>query len=179
MSKPKLAVDLDGCVYDWHTALYNELFIHNKVTCDQYTFWHEEYKKYNNMFWENMIRVDFLYSTQIPSKETLETLDKLDKCYEIFYVTARPDEMRLVTESYLARYEFPQKENLYFTSQKGLFCNAHNIQIAVEDQVKHVCSLLANEIKVIAMRQPYNEDQLPLLNIPIIASFSEVEKYLL
>jgi uncharacterized HAD superfamily protein len=179
MNKPKLALDLDGVLYPWHIALYNELFIHDKVTCDYYTFWKSEYKKYNNLWWENQIRVPFLYSTQIPSKETLETLEQLDKCYEIYYISARPQEVKLVTEQYLAKYEFPQRENLVFTSNKGLYCNAHNIHIAIEDQVHHICSLLANEVNVIAVRHPYNEEDLVKLGCPVVDTFSQVRGILL
>jgi uncharacterized HAD superfamily protein len=179
MNKPKLALDCDGVIYPWHIALYNELFIYNKVTCDYYTFWKSEYKKYSPLWWDNMTRVDFLYSTQIPSKETLETLEQLDKCYEIFYVTSRPIEMRLVTEQYLFKYDFPNRNNLHFTDRKGLFCLANNIEQAVEDQPKHILNLIDCCINVIAIRQPWNEDQVYQLGCPVVDSFEQVKGILL
>jgi uncharacterized HAD superfamily protein len=179
MSKPKLLVDMDGTWYNWHIALFNELFIHDKVTCDYYTFWKVEYKKYSSMFWENMIRVPFLYSTQIPNKQTLDTFAKLDECFEIYHVTARPKEMRDVTENYLERYNIPQRKNLYFESRKGLFANSIGITIGIEDQCHHLKDLIANGVNVVAVRQPYNEEEVITLGCPVVDTFSQVENFLL
>jgi FMN phosphatase YigB (HAD superfamily) len=179
MNKPKILVDMDGTWYDWHKAVHTELFIHDKISCSYYDFWKTKYKEYNEMYWQNIIRVPFLYSTQIPSHATLETFDKLDKCFEIYHVTARPIEVQQVTINYLKRYNIPQRENLFFDSRKGLFANAMGIEFGVDDQLKHIKDLTANGVKVTGVRMPYNEDEIDTLGIGVITNFSEIEGILL
>lgn len=152
-----IALDIDNCLYPWSVAVYNELYIHNKVGCTYDEFWRNHVQMYNHMWWDNMCKVDFLYSTQIPRKEELDFLKEISKTYKIYYITSRPIEVKLTTEQYLNRYEYPQRENLIFTKEKGLVCNSLGVTFMLEDQPHHIKDLIGAGVETVIMNQIWNE----------------------
>lgn len=134
-----LGLDLDGCIYDYHNALY---------TFCQYEF---NYNGTYEEFWLNYIqniskeKQDFLiglpmpYETSIPSKEIIDFLEFCNKnADEIYYITHRPDDLERVTRRYFRRYNFPQQDNLFITGDKATACRYLEVTHFIDDFPKHV-----------------------------------------
>jgi uncharacterized HAD superfamily protein len=170
-----IALDLDGVCYDFGNALYTELVSHNKIDCSYDFFW-KNTNQFSDAWWDNMVKVDTLYSSQVPGRDTLSLLNDLNKQYKIYYISGRPQEVYFTTQQYLKRYRFPQRNNLVFTHNKGEVCNRLGVTLMVEDQAKYVSNLIKCGVQVIIRTQPWNEDW--YFPCERINSFSELRRIL-
>lgn len=151
-----IAVDLDGVIYDFGQALYTELLVYSKVNCSYEDFWTTKCHEYSALWWDNYCKTEFLYGSQVPDRETLKLLNDLSETYKIYYITARPKEVKFATDQYLKHHNFPQRENLIFTTEKALACNSLGVTLMVEDQKKYIDNLLDNDIEVVVHNQIWN-----------------------
>lgn len=152
----RLGLDLDGTLYPWHRALYIELLIHDKTHLEYDEFWEHGYKIYNRLWWENMCKVEFLYSSIPPSKLLLDMVNRLSSKYELYYITSRPKELYTTTKTYLYKYKFPYIENVYLTPDKRPFVMYYDIDIMVDDKPDVLDKLACTRILV---TQPWNKDK--------------------
>lgn len=177
--KPALGIDLDGVVYPWHWSLYNEQVIYDNEMRDYYTFWKEHRSFKNMLWWENMIRLEHLYTNQVPSDDLLDLLKDLDKCYNIYYITNRPLEVKFATDWFMEKYEFPARERSIFVKDKVEVCKKYGIKLFIEDRVSNIYPMLKDGIYVYVVKQPWNEDFTFDSEHKMINSFMEVKGYLL
>jgi uncharacterized HAD superfamily protein len=154
----KISFDLDGVLYPFHDIVYDYVRrIYGEGTdLDPYSFW--EWFNIRSELWQsNIIRTLDIYDKAIPSKELLNRLELLSKHLEIFYITSRPLELQFVTRSYLDRYKFPHSYNLFFSDDKSIPVIENDIDIHVEDRIKHIDEVLPF-CKVLLISQPWNRD---------------------
>lgn len=149
-----ISFDLDGCLYDWHDAVYT----HENPDVSFEKFWTEINRFYSNLGQENLIRIRHLYNFKTIDPLNLQLLRDLDKRGDsIFYITARPKEMKLDTEVWLKRNHLPQKENLIFSKDKTIPITLNKINYHIDDNKRTAleCSKYTN---IILVKKPWNID---------------------
>lgn len=153
----KIALDLDGVLYPWQTAVHDWCVRSGLTDVDYHTFWKTWWWTRNTMFFYNVVRDPTLYENHVPTQRLMDFLKDLSTRHTIFYITARPPEMERVTERYLSTYKFPNVENLILSRSKGIEIVRNRINVMVEDNFKnaeeasiHCTAYLVN--------MPYNVD---------------------
>jgi 5'(3')-deoxyribonucleotidase len=150
-------MDMDGVCYKWHSAVY-EYFKLYKDYCGTYNdLWGKDYLKFTDADWEYLTKIDTFYSSQIPTVDCVNFLDKVKDLFDIYYVTSRPEYVKLTTEQYLKRYKFPFRENLIFTNDKVNTARRLRADFCIDDLPKHIEGL-SKVSKVVMIAQPYNKE---------------------
>jgi uncharacterized HAD superfamily protein len=158
MSKEVLAFDMDGVLYPWqeqflrhlqvihgYTGDMRDLFCEGRFFCSQSELWQD-----------NMICTEFLYSQRPPLRETIELLNRLAEKFEIMYITSRPEDVRNTTEHYLKTYKFPCNESLIMSRDKVTEIRMAAPDYYVEDR-GDIAVAIDNFTKVFLFAQPWNE----------------------
>jgi hypothetical protein len=153
MNKIILGLDLDGCLYDWHTAVYD------------YYCWNSGYTKSWTEFWTEfawgdligyLVTLPFLYEVKIPPPNVINFLNYAKDNSEIYYITNRPENCKLVTERYIRKY-FPSPNNLFITSDKATVCRYLGITHFLDDHIKNIKSV-DGIADVYLMAKPWNRE---------------------
>jgi uncharacterized HAD superfamily protein len=159
-----IAFDLDGVLYDWHTAVYNYLKNTNKnFTASFRELWTAPYANITEKDWEYFANLPTLYAVMIPKKTILAMLNTLnDAGHTLYYITNRTDDLERVTRKYLDDYKFPQAFNLIHTDDKGMVVRTLEIDVIVEDKTENLESL-AGLCRTIGIERIWNEADRPYL----------------
>ncbi len=162
MIKPRIGVDIDGCICDWHIVAANIIAMEPPYpTIDQiYDYLRNgvpdwlEHKFKRVAAKEKPYRICPSYSD---AKVYLNMLDKLG--YPIFYITHRAEEMRYVTESWLDENGFPRYLDIYYTDGKSKVDYAEELKLDlfVEDRLDIAEELVDVVPEVILITRPWNE----------------------
>jgi uncharacterized HAD superfamily protein len=179
MSKKILGMDLDGVLYSFTEAVYNDLKVRNKIDCSYPEFWSTTSGNGygNSIFWDNTIKTSIYYSSLIPRLDDLEIMHRLAEKFTILYITSRPKEVETVTKWYLKNYNYPNYKDVYFASdgKKRVFISSLGVDTYVEDMPKHV-NELKNICHLILMKQPWNTELWSYS--PAVNNLAELERYL-
>lgn len=150
-----LMADLDGCLYQWHTAVYEYFKLYRDYTGTYNDLWGRDYLSFSDADWEYLTKIDTFYSSQIPTVDCVNFLNKVKFLFDIYYVTSRPLYVKLTTEQYLKRYKFPFRENLIFTEDKINTARRLRADYCIDDLPKNLEGL-CKVSKVVMIQQPYN-----------------------
>lgn len=152
-----LMLDLDGVLYDWHRAVY-DYYREYKGYMESYRcLWGRDYLNFSPEDWKYITEVDTFYSSQFPTQDCIDFLNKVKYIFDIYYVTGRPESVKITTEQYLKRYRFPFRENLIFSADKVNTARRIKASFCVEDLLKNV-EVLSKVAKTIMFAQPHNEE---------------------
>ena len=151
-----IGFDIDGVLYPWRTAVSTYLKAFCGIDADSDDMWKNIEEHVSKELIHNLCQMPDICSKCVPSKEMLDILWKLSDKYTIFYITARPNEVKTATETYFRKYGFPQNNNLIFTRDKPLYVKLLEVDLFVEDQLYHA-DKLKDITNLILMRQPWNE----------------------
>ena len=153
----KIGFDLDGVLYDWHKVVYQWMVnTHSDFDVSYDDFWtdwidQEEHKELASFLTKTPIFV-----TKLIMSETMrDTLWGLAETNELFYITARPQEVHFGTTWWLKTSRVPNPENLFFAKDKLPHIINHEIAIFVEDSTKQAIAL-QNHTEVILIEKPWN-----------------------
>lgn len=159
--KKILGLDLDGVVYPWQKELHFYLKLNGYTTekfCD--SFWKKVVSgkiEYNETFWYNLVRIETLYASYVPTQKEVEALNKLAERYSIVYITNRNTDVSYITTKWLKKYAIPYYDSVFFVEGtkkdlvRYLMCDYF-----VDDRIKNILELVT-VTKPIIHKQPYNE----------------------
>jgi uncharacterized HAD superfamily protein len=171
-----IGFDLDGVLYDIINPSYIELISFYDLKIPFNTFWKNHKNYYDEKFWENFFRIPILYEKSFPEDGAVDTLYELSKKYNIVYITARPLDVKFVTQYWLKKNKFPNHENLEFSNNKTVEVRQHNCKYFIEDNYEQEkIDALSKITNVLLVNQIYNEH---INNVIKINSVNEL-KYLL
>jgi len=138
-------------------------------------FWTEGVKTFSEDDWVYLLGIDTLYSDRFPTADCTNFLDSIKNRFDIYYVTSRPDSVRLTTEQYLKRFKFPFQENLIFQNDKVNVARLLGLSYAVDDRAEQVESL-SSVCTAIMVAKPWNKH---IWNeYPTVFSLMEILNYL-
>lgn len=154
----RIGFDLDGVLYDWHRVVYNwmeETHSGFDVTYDD--FWLDWIQQEEHAELANFLMKTPIFVTKLIMSESMrETLWTLAEGNELFYITARPQEVHFGTSWWIKTSRIPNPENLFFAKDKLPHIINHEIDYFVEDMTKHALAL-QNHTRVILVEKPWNK----------------------
>lgn len=178
MKNLNICIDIDGTITDPYYWLdsANKYFNRNLKPEDITTYeinevmgtTVEEYFEFYEAYGEEM------HLNAIAREDAVNTIRKLSKTHNIFYVTAREEKMLKITHEWFEKYKLP-KAPIYFIGSHYKVDKAIelNCQIFIEDRYENAVELALAGIDVLLFDCNYN--RLPLLSgIRRISSWIEV-----
>jgi uncharacterized HAD superfamily protein len=153
----KIGFDLDGVLYDWHRVIY-EWMVNTYTDFDvSYAdFWIEWIDQEEHKELASFLMKTPIFVTKLIMSDTMRnTLWHLAETNELFYITARPQEVHFGTSWWIKTSRIPNPENLLFAQDKLPQIINHEIDYFVEDMTKHALAL-QNHTKVILVEKPWN-----------------------
>ena len=152
-----IGFDLDGVLYDWHGVIYQWMEDNYSGFDVPYAkFWtewinKEEYKKLATF----LVKTPIFVTKIIMSEPMREMLWGLAETNEIFYITARPQEIQHGTTWWIKTSRVPNPENLIFAKDKLPHIIENEIDYFIEDMTKHALAL-QKHTRIILVAKPWN-----------------------
>lgn len=157
MGKIVLGLDLDGVLYDYHSALYTfcQYELNYNGTYDE--FWLDYIHNVSKEKQDYLIGLPMPYETSIPSKKIMEFLKFADENSEVYYITHRPTHLERVTRRYFRNHDFPQQDNLFITDDKLTTCRYLGVTHFLDDFVSNV-EKVSFVAEAFLMAKPWNKE---------------------
>jgi uncharacterized HAD superfamily protein len=173
----KLGIDLDGVLYNWTDFSFRYCVEQGYTNRSiDYFFSHEE--EHTSIFWHNLVRMPFLYYKTPFKKEYKILIDKFASSgWEIFYLTNRPEEVKVTTYNWLEDSHVPYLDNLYFVDKKSSIIRFENIDYHIDDRGKCIEDI-KNFCSSYLISTPWNLDYKEPKNCKRIDNLLEVEELL-
>lgn len=187
-----IGVDIDEVLADMTTffvRFHNENYNTNVTRKDIHSFdlWKVVGGTQEDMarkFYEFYASKHFFEMTTVFGSQ--KHLKSLSEKHEIHLITARPDDIKKETESWIKKH-FPFKEfEIHFTNHwgkgsgnertKGQICEELKIEIMIEDSLAYAKDIAQKGIKVLLMDCPWNQTKELPVNIIRIFSWEEAIK---
>lgn len=151
-----LGIDLDGVLYPWHHSAHEYMRLYRNYTGTYNDLWGTDHLKFTPEDWEFLANIDILYSNMAPTPDCVNFLKEIGDKFTVYYVTSRPEYVRLTTEQYLRRHRFPFTDNLILESDKVNTARRLKCDYFIDDLPKYLDGL-SGVTKVIMIEQPYNK----------------------
>jgi uncharacterized HAD superfamily protein len=170
--------DIDGTLTDsFNLAAYNYSKDYFKLTESYEEFWQKTWWEYPDLYHENLVNTEILYSMFSPRKDIVNAVKDISKQYQVGYISVRPLEFEHLTLKYLYDYEFPNWNNLVLTKDKEIEIRKICPTFFVEDRTNTV-EQIKNLTNVFYVRQPWNYGK-EVDGVTSINGVWELPKYLL
>lgn len=158
MEKIVLGLDMDGCLYDWHGAVYTYFQYMENYDKDYDTFWLDFIRNLPQSRQDYIVSLPFLYEATSPRKSVMSFLNYCkDNDVEVYYITHRPESVERVTRRYMRNNNFPFLDNLFMTGDKGSACRYLGITHFLDDHIKHI-KAVQGIAETYLMSQPWNRE---------------------
>lgn len=140
MNKIILGLDMDGVLYDWHSAAYTYYQYMKGYAGDYREFWTTFINDTPKEEQDYLVSLPFLYHAITPSPIVSNFLKEVSKLADIFYITSRPQtsDIEHATRKYIQEYEFPFPDNLFITNDKVTVCRYTGVTHFLDDNAQHV-----------------------------------------
>lgn len=152
-----LGLDLDGVLYDYHSALYTYCQYELNYLGTYEEFWLNYMKNSNNERQNYLTSLPIPYEMIVPSKCVTDFLEFANSNSDIYYITHRPQHLERITRRYFRRYNFPQQDNLFMTDDKITCCRYLGITHFIDDFVNNVKAVSAVADSYL-MAKPWNKE---------------------
>ena len=165
----RLGIDIDGVLADVLTTWVKELnqyFNQSKRREDIFAY---KFEEVYDVPWEEMDKFfrtnqQLLLCNLAPIEKAQETLVTLSKQHEIYLITARPEEYKILTQGWLDCHKIPYNKIIFTDFQdKADYCKTNNIDLFIEDSLENAVSISKCGIPVLLFDAPYNQSALPKL----------------
>ena len=169
----KIGIDIADTIIDvWpsimkEAEIYNKNHSNNPINKDKHLYLPEDIYNFNTPIKEEVI-------------ETLYYLKEIN--YLIYFVTAKSNDIYKDLEKsiveMLKKYDINYDEIYTQVSNKGLFCQKHNLDYLVDDSFNNCLNARNNGTTGILLTKSYNSDRKLLDNMHRVETFSDIKKYI-
>lgn len=151
----KIFLDLDGVIYRFQEALYDEYVWYKEYGGTFSEFW--ENPPLNEAQWKYFLNTPIIYERYKCDAEIRQALLNLAEMYEIIYVTSRPLTVERATKNWLRREALPECE-IFFVKDKGELAVELQPAFAVDDLPKIVDQYKRVGLPCFIVNQLWNKD---------------------
>jgi hypothetical protein len=155
----KIAFDLDGVLYPWHQVVWDTYFREKYPDIPYNLFWKDTHLSVPEEVWETIIPKPNLYTAPARA-DIVQMLHRIARDKFIVYVTLRPENLTRVTQRWLLKNGFPTPGECYVVESKVKACQKLGVDLVIEDRVDIMNDLADNDINVLGVRRPWNEDRI-------------------
>jgi uncharacterized HAD superfamily protein len=167
----RISFDLDGVLYPWHQVVWDKFF--RKIYPDYIEFWKEGWHHVSESQWNAILGDPVIYT--LPARaDVVQMVQRVAAQQFVFYVTQRPDKLAKVTQQWLAMNGFPYPGDCFLTQDKVKVCKKLEINLHVEDRIDVMNNLADNDISVLGVKQPWNEDHID--DFPHVTNMLDIER---
>lgn len=152
-----IGLDLDGVVYDFHSAMYTYGTVYEGFEGTFTEFWLEYFPSLSKEDQAYLISLEHLYMTRPLSDKMKKVLNDLASLGTIYYITARDESLSLVSEKFLKKNKVPFKDNLIMTKDKASYAKLLKLDFFVDDFTKYVKEVRKPTLSFL-MAKPWNRD---------------------
>lgn len=180
--KPKIMIDLDGTIVDFHGPFMD--FVSMETN---YDYSASDLDGLNVPYLQpqtvERLHEQFIacggYQTLPLFPNVPSTIAKLAETYQIIFCTARPQELRDTTETYLKDRNLLHTLWFHPSDKKVQVCQENDIGAIVEDNFGILQQASRTDLKVFGMSRQHNYKKLATLSgiIPL-TNFKDILKYL-
>ena len=170
----KVGFDLDGVLYNFVSSIYNYCRLYRGMEISYGEFAKNPDELTGQDVMNYLVTVPTIYETGLPKQEDMESLHSLKNC-EYFYITARPECVRLATEKFLAKNKFPDYQNLFMTKDKGVLSRLLQLNYYIDDMAKYV-DKVSPTAKSFLLATPWNQKDREGRNV--VSSIKEFISYI-
>lgn len=166
MKNLNICIDIDGTITDPYSWLYiaNKYFNKN-ITIDKVTEYEIDKvmgitrEEYDDFYNKNKFE---MHNEEIKLRENArEIIEELIKMNNIYFVTAREKDLKIITYSYLKKNNIPYDEVFVLgTSYKVNMAKQLNCDVFIEDSYANALQLSENGFKVLLIDTNYNRKAL-------------------
>jgi uncharacterized HAD superfamily protein len=174
MGKIVLGLDMDGVLYDFHSALFTYYQYEMNYTGSYEEFWKDFIPSMNPEYQNYIMSIPMLYDMLNPMFGAKEFLEFAKDKAEIYYITHRPVELERLTKRYLKRYDFPQFDNLIMTGDKVTACRLYGVTHFLDDFANQVENVSAVADAYLRARIHNREYQDKLKTVYSLKEFKEL-----
>lgn len=181
MKNLNICIDIDGTItnpYFW-LDMANKYFNKN-ITIDEVTDYEIDKvmgitrEEYNDFYNKNKLE---MHNEQISLRENAkETIEELIKLNNIYFVTARDEDLKIITYSYLKKKNIPYDDVFVLgTSYKVEMAKKLKCDVFIEDSYANALQLSESGFKVLLIDTNYNRKPLNK-NIIKVYSWNEIHE---
>ena len=157
MDKIVLGLDLDGVLYDFHSAMFTYFQYEMKYTGTYQEFWLEYFRGLSKEKQKYYLALPIFYDAVIPSCRIMSFLEYAKDRAEIYYITHRPMEVESITKRHLKKYNFPYQDNLCITDDKVTACRMYGVTHFLDDFANQV-EAVAKITNAYLFAKPWNKE---------------------
>jgi uncharacterized HAD superfamily protein len=151
----KISFDLDGVLYPWHQIVWDSFF--RKDYPDYIQFWKNGWLHISTEKWNELLPDPSLY--QHPARaDVVRMVHDIGMTKFVYYISSRPASLAKTTTRWLVINGFPCPGDVYLAEDKAEVCKKLKIDLHVEDRLDVMHDLADNGIRVLGIKQPWNED---------------------
>ena len=181
----KIGIDIADTIIDvWpsimkEAEIYNKNHSNNPINKDKHLYLPEDIYNWDKKETDGSV---ITFNTPI-KEEVIETLYYLKEInYLIYFVTAKSNDIYKDLEKsiveMLKKYDINYDEIYTQVSNKGLFCQKHNLDYLVDDSFNNCLNARNNGTTGILLTKSYNSDRKLLDNMHRVETFSDIKKYI-
>lgn len=161
----RIGLDIDGVLYNWHYSVYRYFCEFRGFSGSQREFWMYVRSLPEGTF-DYYVKLPLLYIDTSPSTDVIVYLPKIAEIAEIFYITARTEELKPATSKFFDNYRFPFKENVIFSKNKQNYARLLKLDYFLDDQPYHIDELksVTNAYLFKAVHNWESRELYPLMN---------------
>lgn len=153
----KLGFDLDGCLYPWHTYVYQYIRDTYHITDSIEYFW-RNFKQYPQEWMDRPLNDAAFYGFGRATPAHVRMVQRLAIEHEIYYISARPQTEAVIqtTAQWLTNNGFPCVNNLFICKEKQGLIQQLGIEMFLEDRMD-IIEKIAALTYVVMVKQVWNE----------------------
>lgn len=182
-----IGIDIDDTIAKTNISLLEEAFEYDKEHCGGKGFKNKDAYSLREMFyWDDEDVLNFmtyvrdgnLFTEISPIKDSVLYVNKLhDEGNKIYFITRRKNtaHMLKVTMKWLDKYGFKYHKLIMGMSEKGEVCKTENVDLFIDNDIRHVNEVLNQGIDAILMADDYNQD---VKDVKRVTSWKEAYDYI-
>lgn len=170
----RVSFDLDGVLHGWHEAVWLKYFFGKLPGYEDYrSFWKEGWRQISEKEWGKIVSDLVMYT--VPARaDIVRMMQDISITKFVMYISTRPRDAMAVSQQWLVKNGFPAPQALYITNDKVLTCQKMDVDLHVDDRIDTMNDLADNGIRVLGVKQPWNEDGIG--NFPHVDNILKLER---
>lgn len=183
----RIGIDIDDTVSKTNACIRQYAFQYDKNVLKGKGYRDKDAFYFKDMFYwtdedinsfMDLVRTGDLFIDLTPVEDSVSYINKLyDEGNEIYFITRRKntENMLKVTKTWLSNNKYKYHKLIMGMDEKGNICKIENIDLFIDNDIRHVNEVLNQGIDAILMADDYNSD---VTGVKRVLSWKEAYDYI-